>query len=191
MAAATTRLVGLLAFHGLRVSEAIGADIERLGLERGQRTLSILRKGGKMVTVPLAPRTARAVDLAAVSAATDRSSAALPALDSIATPPGGSCGVWLVEPGSTSGSDLTRCGTTLDEQHRTAGATILLVSGNLRGRKRRMGNPAIGVPYVLAMVAVVVGVDLLFFRDKAWTWERLVANVGIVLLFGRLLPVSR
>src|SRR5215204_5314037 len=53
----------LLALNGLRVSEAIGADIERLGLERGHRTLLILRKGGKHVTIPLAPRTARAVDL--------------------------------------------------------------------------------------------------------------------------------
>ena len=49
-----------------------------------------------------------------------------------------------------------------------------------------MGNPGIGVLYVLAMVAVVVGVDLLFFRDKTWFWERLAANVGIVLLFGTL-----
>ncbi len=48
----------------MRVSEAAGADIEALGLERGHRTLTILRKGGKVVTVPLAPRTARAVDLA-------------------------------------------------------------------------------------------------------------------------------
>jgi len=47
-----------------------------------------------------------------------------------------------------------------------------------------MGNPAIGVPYVLAMVAVIVGVDVLFFRGGDWTWERLAANVGIVLLFG-------
>ena len=38
----------------------------------------------------------------------------------------------------------------------------------------------------LAMVVVVVGVDLLFFRDKTWSWERLAANVGIVLLFGAL-----
>jgi integrase/recombinase XerD len=30
----------------------------------GHRTLTILRKGGKVVTVPLAPRTARAIDLA-------------------------------------------------------------------------------------------------------------------------------
>jgi integrase/recombinase XerD len=46
------------------VSEATGADIEQLGLERGHRTLTITRKGGKVVTAPLAPRTARAIDLA-------------------------------------------------------------------------------------------------------------------------------
>lgn len=57
-------LISLLALNGLRVSEAIGADIDALGLERGHRTLTIVRKGGKTVTVPLAPRTARAVDLA-------------------------------------------------------------------------------------------------------------------------------
>jgi integrase/recombinase XerD len=57
-------LISLLALNGLRVSEAIGADIEALGLERGHRTLTVLRKGGKVVTVPLAPRSARAVDLA-------------------------------------------------------------------------------------------------------------------------------
>ena len=51
-------LISLLALDGLRVSEAIGADIEALGLERGHRTLTVLRKGGKTVTVPLAPRTA-------------------------------------------------------------------------------------------------------------------------------------
>ena len=38
--------------------------IEHLGLERGHRTLSITGKGGKVVTIPLAPRTARAIDLA-------------------------------------------------------------------------------------------------------------------------------
>ena len=31
---------------------------------RGHRTLTITRKGGKVVTIPLAPRTARAIDLA-------------------------------------------------------------------------------------------------------------------------------
>src|SRR5690349_24519454 len=57
-------LMALLAFNGLRVSEATGANIEALGVERGHRTLVITRKGGKVVTIPLAPRTARAIDLA-------------------------------------------------------------------------------------------------------------------------------
>ena len=57
-------LISLLALNGLRVSEAVGANIEALGLERGHRALIVLRKGGKMVTIPLAPRTASAVDLA-------------------------------------------------------------------------------------------------------------------------------
>jgi integrase/recombinase XerD len=46
------------------VSEATGAHIEHLGLERGHWTMVITRKGGKVVTIPLAPRTARAIDLA-------------------------------------------------------------------------------------------------------------------------------
>ena len=44
-----------------------------------------------------------------------------------------------------------------------------------------MGRQAAVVPYVLALVAVVVGVDVLFFRHHLW--ERLIANVGIVLVF--------
>jgi integrase/recombinase XerD len=57
-------LILLLALNGLRVSEATGANIEALGTERGHRALTITRKGGKVVTIPLAPRTARAIDLA-------------------------------------------------------------------------------------------------------------------------------
>jgi integrase len=57
-------LISLLVLNGLRVSEATGANIEHLGLERGHRALMITRKGGKVVTIPLAPRTARAIDLA-------------------------------------------------------------------------------------------------------------------------------
>jgi hypothetical protein len=44
-----------------------------------------------------------------------------------------------------------------------------------------MGRPAAVVLYVLALVAVVVGVDILFFRHHFW--ERLTVNVGIVLVF--------
>ena len=62
--AAEHALISLLALNGLRVSEATGTDIEALGIERGRRTLVIIRKGGKVVTIPLAPRTARAIDLA-------------------------------------------------------------------------------------------------------------------------------
>ncbi len=62
--AAEHALISLLALNGLRVSEATGANIEALGTERGHRTLTITRKGCKVVTIPLAPRTARAVDLA-------------------------------------------------------------------------------------------------------------------------------
>jgi integrase/recombinase XerD len=46
------------------VSESTSADIEHLGLDRGHRTLTITRKGGKVVTIPLAPCTAWAIDLA-------------------------------------------------------------------------------------------------------------------------------
>jgi hypothetical protein len=45
-----------------------------------------------------------------------------------------------------------------------------------------MGRQAVVVLYVLALVTVVVGVDVLFFRTRFW--ERLMVNVGIVLVFG-------
>ena len=44
-----------------------------------------------------------------------------------------------------------------------------------------MGRQAAVALYVLALIAVVVGVDILFFRHHFW--ERLIANIGIVLVF--------
>ena len=44
-----------------------------------------------------------------------------------------------------------------------------------------MGRQAAVVLYVLAMVAIVIGVDVLFFRHRFWA--RLMSNVGIVLVF--------
>jgi hypothetical protein len=41
------------------VSEAIGAEIEALDVEPGHRTLAIVRKGGKTVTIPRAPHRPR------------------------------------------------------------------------------------------------------------------------------------
>ncbi|HTZ03731.1 MAG TPA: hypothetical protein VMC05_15470 [Xanthobacteraceae bacterium] len=35
--------------------------------------------------------------------------------------------------------------------------------------------------YVVALIAVIVGVDVLFFRNRLW--ERLIVNIGIVLVF--------
>ena len=48
-------------------------------------------------------------------------------------------------------------------------------------RENQMGRQAAVVLYVLALVAVVVGVDILFFRHHFWA--RLIVNVGIVLVF--------
>jgi len=49
-------------------------------------------------------------------------------------------------------------------------------------RNESMGKQAAVALYVLALIAVVVGVDILFFRHHFW--ERLIVNVGIVLVFG-------
>lgn len=45
-----------------------------------------------------------------------------------------------------------------------------------------MRRQAATVLCVLTMVVVVVSADVLFFRNQFW--ERLMANVGIVLVFG-------
>jgi integrase/recombinase XerD len=46
-AAAEHALISLLALNGLRVSEATGANIESLGVERGHRTLVITRRAAR------------------------------------------------------------------------------------------------------------------------------------------------
>jgi hypothetical protein len=44
-----------------------------------------------------------------------------------------------------------------------------------------MGRQVAVALYVVAMVAVIVGVDFAFFRNRFW--ERLMANIGVVLVF--------
>jgi hypothetical protein len=44
-----------------------------------------------------------------------------------------------------------------------------------------MGRQGAVALYVAALVVVVVAVDILFFRNHLW--ERLIANVGIVMVF--------
>jgi integrase/recombinase XerD len=58
-------LACLLGLLGLRVSEACSIDIEDLGTDRGHRTVTVLGKGSKLALMPLPPRVARALDLAA------------------------------------------------------------------------------------------------------------------------------
>ena len=100
-------LVSLLAINGLRVSEALGADIEALGMERGHRTLTVLRKGGKVVTIPLAPRTPERSTWPSSNGPRGRSSLGPTASASTATLRGGSCDASPAGPGSTSRSALT------------------------------------------------------------------------------------
>jgi uncharacterized membrane protein len=44
-----------------------------------------------------------------------------------------------------------------------------------------MGRQMTVVFYVAALVVVIVGIDFAFFRNRFW--ERLMANIGIVLIF--------
>lgn len=38
-----------------------------------------------------------------------------------------------------------------------------------------------GVLYAVVLIAVIVGVDVLFFKNRFW--ERLLVNIGLVLVF--------
>ena len=44
------------------------------------------------------------------------------------------------------------------------------------------GRQVAVVLFVVAMAAIIVGVDFVFFRNRFW--ERLAVNIGIVLVFG-------
>jgi len=46
-----------------------------------------------------------------------------------------------------------------------------------------MARQATVVLYIVLLAAVVVGVDVLFFRNRFWFRERLMVNIGIVLVF--------
>jgi len=60
----------------------------------------------------------------------------------------------------------------------------------LQARMSSLGHPGCemvrqihgaDVLYVVAMAAIIVGVDFVFFRSRFW--ERLMVNIGIVLVF--------
>src|SRR3954454_2940875 len=48
-------LVSVLVFCGLRISEALGADVRDYGHDSAHRVLKVTRKGGKTARVPLPP----------------------------------------------------------------------------------------------------------------------------------------
>ena len=48
--------------------------------------------------------------------------------------------------------------------------------------RANMSRQATVVLYVVAMAAIIVGVDFAFFRNQFW--ERLAVNIVIVLVFG-------
>lgn len=52
-------------------------------------------------------------------------------------------------------------------------------SGSPKGPE--MGRQIAIVLYVAAMAALIIGLDVAFFKDRFW--ERLMLNVGIVLVF--------
>jgi integrase/recombinase XerD len=104
-------LVTLLAHNGLRIGEALAADVEDVGTERGHRTLRIIRKGARRATIVLAPVTAQALD----DYPSERDSGPLfitagaKRLDS--RPPSAWCDVWPEPPAWTAptGSAPTAC----------------------------------------------------------------------------------
>lgn len=44
-----------------------------------------------------------------------------------------------------------------------------------------MTKTTYGVLFALLMIVIIVGMDLLFFKNRFW--ERLIANIGVVLVF--------
>jgi len=55
-------LVSLLAYNGLRITEALSRNIEHLAYDQGHRILRLQRKGGKRATTPLSAPVIRALD---------------------------------------------------------------------------------------------------------------------------------
>ncbi len=109
--AAEHALISLLALNGLRVSEAIGADIQALSVERGHRTVIITTKAAR--SSPSRWRRARRGPSTwrSASAPRGRSSSQPMGGGWTATLLPGSCAGWPAGPGSPSLSARTRSGT--------------------------------------------------------------------------------
>ena len=57
----------------------------------------------------------------------------------------------------------------------------IVPSLTMEAMQAEMGRRVAVALYLVAMVAVIVGLDVAFFRNRFW--ERLIANIGVVLVF--------
>ena len=104
-------LISLLALNGLRVSEATGADIEHLGLERGHRTLTITARAARS-SPSRSPRARPGRSTwRSAGAPTGRCSWPRTGGGWTGTAPGGSSARPPAAPGLSKPSRPTRCGT--------------------------------------------------------------------------------
>ena len=104
-------LISQPALNGLRVSEATGADIEHLGLERGHRTWSSPATAARSSPSRWRPAPPGPSTWPPASAPKHRSSLLATGGGWTGTAPPGSCAGSLAAPGSASTSARTRCGT--------------------------------------------------------------------------------
>jgi hypothetical protein len=104
-------LASLLALNGLRISEALGADIDTLEFERGHRTLKILRKGASTPSFRWCQGRRGRLTSTLVSGRRVRSSSVPRASGWTVTPPTERSSAWPGGPGSPSASARTACAT--------------------------------------------------------------------------------
>lgn len=99
--------------------------------------------------------------------------------------PLGDCDVFTVKARPLRGGSLSRPGATLQVPEGcflASGGRILIRSNyHIFERLNEMTKTMSLVLYVVALVAVVVSADVLFFRHLFWA--RLMVNIGIVLVF--------
>ena len=83
-------------------------------------------------------------------------------------------------------SDRNKLGLDIEDaavKEALNGGGLLPSHERLKSRRAcKMDKRIVVAIYVVAMIAVVVGVDFAFLRNRFW--ERLIVNIGIVLVFG-------
>jgi uncharacterized membrane protein len=76
----------------------------------------------------------------------------------------------------------TKIATQLRFDAAPSAARVLKYDGGFKmAMPLEMSSRVAGVLCAVVMIAVIVGVDFAFFRNRFW--ERLIANIGIVLVF--------